>query len=229
MEGIAMKDTAAMAKTAMKSEAILRTAGGRRGSRQQERTDATRRKLLAAAEKVFARSGYEAARLEDIAASAGYTRGAFYANFDSKEDIFFALLEQWVSEAIRSVASLLARYDRREERAQALRQHYVEMAQDRRLMLFSLEYKLFAVRHPEAHARIRARQDRLKKSGAEILSMVSNSRNHLGISNRGAATALGALSHSLLLERLVNPQSVSDKEVRILLGLFFDALIAAKD
>ena len=63
------------------------------------RTEATRRKLLEAAEQIFARDGYEAARLEDIAAPAGYTRGAFYANFESKEDIFFALLEQWVGAA----------------------------------------------------------------------------------------------------------------------------------
>src|SRR5271163_1398225 len=85
--------------------------GGRIGgvSRQQARTDATRRKLLAAAENIFARTGYEAARLEDIAAAAGYTRGAFYANFDSKEDIFFAMLETWANEKIRTMASLLSR------------------------------------------------------------------------------------------------------------------------
>jgi AcrR family transcriptional regulator len=212
-----------------KPEVVLRAAPARRGSRQQARTDATRRKLLAAAEKIFARSGYEAARLEDIATMAGYTRGAFYANFESKEDIFFALLEDWISEKLRSITSLLASYETRKERAVALRQYYVEMAHDRRLVLFSLEYKLFAVRHPEAYARIRARQDRLKKCGAEILGMVSDSPRKLGLSNRAASTALGALSHALLLERLVNPQSVSDKEVRVVLGLFFDSLIRAKD
>jgi AcrR family transcriptional regulator len=208
---------------------VLRAAPTRRGSRQQARTDATRRKLLAAAEKIFARSGYEAARLEDIATMAGYTRGAFYANFESREDIFFALLEDWISEKLQSITSLLARYETSKERAVALRQYYVEMAHDRRLVLFSLEYKLFAVRHPEAYARIRARQDRLKKCGAEILGMVSDSPRKLGLSNRAASTALGALSHALLLERLVNPQSVSDKEVRVVLGLFFDSLIRAKD
>jgi AcrR family transcriptional regulator len=210
-------------------EVVRRAAPARRGSRQQARTDATRRKLLAAAEKIFARSGYEAARLEDIATMAGYTRGAFYANFESKEDIFFALLEDWISEKLQSITSLLARYETSKERAVALRQYYVEMAHDRRLVLFSLEYKLFAVRHPEAYARIRARQDRLKKCGAEILGMVSDSPRKLGLSNRAASTALGALSHALLLERLVNPQSVSDKEVRVVLGLFFDSLIRAKD
>lgn len=213
------------AKTAL----ILRALPGRSGSRQQARTEATRKKLLTAAEKIFARTGYEAARLEDIAAAAGYTRGAFYANFDSKEDIFFALLEAWISEKISSLTSLLTQLDSREARVSALRQHYLEMAYDRRMVLLSLEYKLFAVRHPEAHARIRARQERLKECGAEILKLVSGPRSHVGISNRAAATALGGLSHSLLLERLVNPGSVSDKEIRTLLGLFFDGLIRAKE
>src|SRR3984893_6479853 len=79
-------------------------------SRQQARTAATRRKLLLAAEQTFARDGYEAARLEDIAARAGYTRGAFYANFDSKEDIFFALLEQSISGRIEQINSLLRQH-----------------------------------------------------------------------------------------------------------------------
>ena len=40
------------------------------------------------------RDGFEAARIEDIAAASGHTRGAFYANFETKEDLFLALLEQ---------------------------------------------------------------------------------------------------------------------------------------
>src|ERR1700722_2235653 len=80
-------------------------------SRQQARTEATRRKLLEAAEQVFARDGFEAARLEDIASLAGYTRGAFYANFQSKEDIFFALLESWVGRRIAEITSLLDRQE----------------------------------------------------------------------------------------------------------------------
>ncbi len=57
-------------------------------SRHQERTEITRARLIQSAEKIFARDGFEAAKLEEIAADAGYTRGAFYANFDSKEDLF---------------------------------------------------------------------------------------------------------------------------------------------
>src|SRR5258708_39728029 len=74
-------------------------------TRQTERTRATRRKLLDAAKRIFAQQGFEAARLEDIAAGAGYNRGAFYANFKSKEDIFFAIFEEWVRGRIESFST----------------------------------------------------------------------------------------------------------------------------
>ncbi len=66
--------------------------------------------MLDAAKRIFAQQGFEAARLEDIAAGAGYTRGAFYANFKSKEDIFFALFEEWVGERIDSFSSALRQH-----------------------------------------------------------------------------------------------------------------------
>jgi AcrR family transcriptional regulator len=198
-------------------------------SRQQARTAATRRKLLLAAEQTFARDGYEAARLEDIAARAGYTRGAFYANFDSKEDIFFALLEQWVAQRISEVNELLGRHDNPEQRLRALREHYAQIAKDRRLALLSLEFKLFAVRHPEAHARLRTRQRGLRACGGDILRRVMKSLGKsLAISSAAAATALGAFSHGMLLEHLVDGNSLSDSEIRHLLGLFFDAVVAGK-
>ena len=61
-------------------------------NKHQQKSEATRRKLIDAALRIFARDGFEAARLEDIAKESGHTRGAFYANFDTKEDLFLALL-----------------------------------------------------------------------------------------------------------------------------------------
>src|SRR6202167_4228638 len=114
--------------TPLSASLPARTKNAPATSRQQARTAATRRKLLLAAEQTFARDGYEAARLEDIAARAGYTRGAFYANFDSKEDIFFALLEQWVAQRISEVDVLLGRHDNPQQRLRALREHYAQIA-----------------------------------------------------------------------------------------------------
>ena len=49
---------------------------------------------MVAARRVFARDGFEVARLQDIAQEAGKTRGALYSHFADKEDLFFALIEE---------------------------------------------------------------------------------------------------------------------------------------
>jgi AcrR family transcriptional regulator len=197
-------------------------------SRQTERTDATKRKLLAAAKRIFAQDGFEAARLEDIAARAGYTRGAFYANFDSKEDIFFVLLEEWVRERIESVTAALRKRKNPLEKLAALREHYAGVAKDRRLVLISLEFKLFALRHPEAHARLRDRHRRIRASWGELLSeLLRPLGRKLSIKNPAASTCLAALAQGLLLEHLVDPKTLSDSDVRHVLGLFFDSIFCA--
>jgi AcrR family transcriptional regulator len=198
-------------------------------STQKARTEATRSKLLEAAEQIFAREGFEAARLEDIAVTAGYTRGAFYANFESKEDIFFALLGHWITDRIEQINSLLRRHDTPGKRLHALREHYAQPAKDRSLALLSLEFKLFAIRHPEAHARLKERQQELRSCGGDILRRVMKELGRaLPLSSTAAATGLGALSNALLLEHLVDPQTLPDEDTRVLLGMFFDAVIQGK-
>ena len=214
----------AIAKSSNRSARPARLA-----SRQQVRTAATCGKLLAAAEKIFARDGFEAARLADIAALAGYTRGAFYAHFKSKEDIFFALLEHWVSLRIAEVNAVLERHTDPAARLRALRDYYAHTAKDRRLVLLSLEFKVFAIRHPDAHARLRARQRPMRENTGNILRRVAkDARAGLPISGVAAATALGSLSNALQLERLVDHTSISDADVRHLLGVFFDAVLETK-
>jgi AcrR family transcriptional regulator len=197
-------------------------------SKQQARTDATRKRLLAAAERIFARDGFEAARLEDIAAQAGYTRGAFYANFEDKEEIFFALLERYVAERIDEVNALLERHKDPEELLQALRSHYARSAEDRRLALLSLEFKLFAIRHPEAHARLRARQHSMRACGGDFLRRITkNLGRTLRVPGEAAVTGLGALSNGLLLEHIFDPKTLPGDEMKHLLGVFFDAVLGS--
>jgi TetR/AcrR family transcriptional regulator, transcriptional repressor of aconitase len=75
---------------------------------REESQAATRGKLLAAATRLFAREGYAAASVDRIAAAAGFSKGAFYSNFDSKEQIFLELLE---AHGESSLARLLATLD----------------------------------------------------------------------------------------------------------------------
>jgi AcrR family transcriptional regulator len=200
-------------------------AGTRPASRQAERTEVTRRKLLDAAKLVFAKDGFEAARLEDISAGAGYTRGAFYANFKGKEDIFFALLEEWVRERIDSLTAALNQHKSPLAKLAALRKHYAEVARDRRLVLISLEFKLFALRHPEAHARLQNRHRRIRASFAKLLSdLLRPLKQTLPIGNTSVCACLGNVAEGLLLEHLVDPKTLSESDVRHVLGLFFDSI-----
>jgi AcrR family transcriptional regulator len=64
---------------------------GRTADRRRERAEETRTELLDAAARVVARRGYEGASVGDLAGEAGYTKGALYSNFGSKEDLFLAL------------------------------------------------------------------------------------------------------------------------------------------
>jgi AcrR family transcriptional regulator len=64
----------------------------------------TREALLDAAARVFVERGFAGASVEAIAAAAGYTRGAFYSNFDSKEQLFAELLQERVFSRYREIA-----------------------------------------------------------------------------------------------------------------------------
>ena len=59
----------------------------------ERRRQQTREYLLQAAAQVFAERGFHAATLDEVAAAAGFTKGAVYSNFKNKEDLFLALLE----------------------------------------------------------------------------------------------------------------------------------------
>jgi AcrR family transcriptional regulator len=64
---------------------------------QQLRAEKTRERILRAAEECFARDGYDATGVAGICAQAGVTKGAFYHHFPSKQALFLALLQGWLS------------------------------------------------------------------------------------------------------------------------------------
>jgi AcrR family transcriptional regulator len=61
---------------------------------KRRRREVTRQRIADAALPVFARSGYERATVDEIVREAGYSKGAFYVHFESKEDLFWAMLEE---------------------------------------------------------------------------------------------------------------------------------------
>lgn len=75
--------------------------------RVTKRRAETRRRLLEAAQLVFAEEGFGRASVEDVCERAGYTRGAFYSNFSSLDELFLAMWEQRSAAQIESLAKSL--------------------------------------------------------------------------------------------------------------------------
>jgi len=196
-------------------------------NKHQQRTVATRRKLLKAALRVFARDGFEAARIEDIAHQAGHTRGAFYANFETKEDLFFALLEQQISTHVNNLQQLLACCADPEERLQALREYYVKRIHDRQWVLLMVEFKLFALRHRRLHARLAGTHRRLRLSAKPeaIMRLLPARMRHKGDSAEACRAVLEAALNGLVLEHAYDPKRISEREVVSALRRIFNLLI----
>ncbi len=196
-------------------------------SRHQERSEATRARLIRAAEKIFARDGFEAAKLQEIAAEAGYTRGAFYANFESKEDLFLALLEGEISSRISTVEQMTRDLTDPKEKLHAFREFFLTICQDRRWSLLALEFKLFAVRHPEVKARLTAMNRRLVGPRIGLLqAIMEGSGRKLPTSPQAVAMSLSAVTNALSLEHMLDRSLMPETALKEILANYFDSLTA---
>ena len=123
--------------------------------KQQLRTRETQARLLDAAEEVFVRDGFEGAQLDAIAATAGRSKGAVYTHFKSKEDLFLALFEHRTRSYIERLAVSLRKCANQKQSIEAFREFYVGLVRDRVWPILTLEFKLYALRHPESKERFR--------------------------------------------------------------------------
>lgn len=202
----------------------------REPTKHQQRTEATRRALLDAALRIFARDGFEASRIEDIAGATGHTRGAFYAHFNSKEDLFFALFEQEAGERLRNLRSVMERCAGSDARLRALRKFYLARATDRQWVMLALEFKLFALRHPKLRARLARTHRRIRESlklqtiGNMIPELIHGGRELREVRR----VALEAALNGLVLEHAYDPETISQAQATTVLGRMFDVLMAAK-
>jgi TetR/AcrR family transcriptional regulator, transcriptional repressor of aconitase len=114
-------------------------------TRQESRLE-TRSKLLDSAAQLFARDGYEGASVDLIAESAGYSKGAFYSNFESKEAIFLELLDAHKRREIDALAQLLAQDVPPSELVSLIRNSESSRVSDFDFGLLSAEFQLQACR-----------------------------------------------------------------------------------
>jgi AcrR family transcriptional regulator len=184
------------------------------------------RALLDAAKRIFARDGFEVARIEDIAGATGHTRGAFYAHFSSKEDLFFALFEQEAGDRMRNLRSALERCTSSSSRMRALRKFYMSRATDRQWVMLTLEFKLFALRHPKLRARLARTHRRIRESLKlqTIGNLIPEFTAGRTESRELRRVSLEAVLNGLVLEQAYDPETITQSQTATVLGRMFDAL-----
>ena len=119
---------------------------------REESKARTRQELLRAASRLFLRNGFVATSLSDIAEEAGLTKGAVYSNFESKEDLFLALLsadaQRYAPQEDLAPRDLsFAEGDDPAARARAWGEHLGGLQPNRRNVALFLEMNAFALRN----------------------------------------------------------------------------------
>jgi len=196
---------------------VTRQATKKAVNKHQQKTESTRRALIDSARVIFVRDGFEACRIEDIAAASGHTRGAFYAHFESKEDLFFALLEQEAGRRLERLRSILALSTTDEAKLTALRDYFVSRISDRQWTMLTLEFKLFALRRPRLRPRLAATHRRVRAS----LKLEGIEK----ISDGPTKAALEAILAGFTLEHAYDPERLPKADATKLLGVLFDTLL----
>ena len=100
----------------------------------------TRERILQAAGDVVARDGYDGASVEQMAEAAGYSKGAFYSNFSSKQDVLDHLLEGQTDKVVGELEALLADAETPAEVIDVVARWSDERAAEMKWGLIAIEY-----------------------------------------------------------------------------------------
>jgi AcrR family transcriptional regulator len=180
-----------------------------------ERQQQTRIELVDAAERLFSKQGFHATSLDAVAAEAGFTKGAVYSNFESKEDLFFAVYERRVDARVEEMETAIRAASTPREALDGVMPGGPRRgeADDGWLAVF-FEFWAHVLRHPELRERF-ARQHRRVIEPLTTVAPTEDPEESYRL-----ATARFAMQLGLQLERLTQPDVV-DADLGRRMGLLF--------
>jgi AcrR family transcriptional regulator len=191
---------------------------------RDESRDLTRQRLLDAAAVIIAKKGLAAASVEDIAERAGYTRGAFYSNFDSKTDLFIELLKRDHDDISHQLQQILDAGLSIEDTQRQLTLFYGQCYRDDSNFALWAEARLHALRD----AKFRARFNALCLEKRDVIAyFITQFCKMMGIAPPAPAADL-AFSTMALIDgiRFFNacmPNDLPDEKAQALLSAVFAA------
>jgi AcrR family transcriptional regulator len=165
----------------------------------------TRSNLLTAAGQVFAERGFGRATVEDVCERAGYSRGAFYSNFDSLDELFFALYAERATGVVVAVGAAVAATPVDVSLGEVVDRVVAALPISRESHLLNLEFAAHALRHPAVAEALADHRKALREALLPILRIGLRdnrlSADHLD----GVARAVMAVQDGMFLQELLEP------------------------
>jgi AcrR family transcriptional regulator len=159
---------------------------------QERRRQHTRDLLLDAAEQIFSSRGFEGASLDEIADTAGYTRGAIYKHFGSKEELFLAVNKRFNERFLAGFLDLLDPAQPPQDldlRQIAKRWHDLQVL-DPRVYALGTEFNLYVLRNPEVRGRIAEQRRAIAQM---IATFMDDQAERLGLTMRMPSLTLARI------------------------------------
>lgn len=191
---------------------------------RDEARQQTRERLLDAAAGEFRRRGYNGASLEAIAEAAGYTKGAIYSNFDTKADLFKALVDRSLDAELSTQAQQFAGKSLEEVIEELDEVFQRQVAGDPEWLALELEFVLVGMRDADVRRRLAAGSEELRdKTGASIDHLLAQGDHSSPFTGRELSVLFSALATGLGLQQLLEPETVDPellvRAVRRLVGI----------
>jgi AcrR family transcriptional regulator len=194
---------------------------------RKEQQAQTRTTLLSSATRVLAEKGLYRASIDDIAGAAGFTKGAFYANFKSKEELFLVMLDDHFAQRLAAIERLTSTGGAITEQAEQVGHDFVSALRgdDDWCRLF-LEFTSHAARHDEFRQEFAARNNALLDRISEIyVRRAAEAGITPSVEAKVVARMTFAMAHGVALEQLLDPATPDDL-FGGMLRLFFTGLAA---
>jgi len=193
---------------------------------RKEKQAHTRKCLMSSAAKVFARRGMEQASIDEVADDAGYTKGAFYANFKNKEELFLAMLDERFAERLEQCDRVMASGESPVEQARQIGLDFMRyVAADPEWERLFFEFAAYAARNDEFRQELVTRYRSLRERIAESYRRRAE---ELGVEPpvpvEELATMTFAMANGIALEKLLEPEAVPDELYATMLSVFFTGL-----
>jgi AcrR family transcriptional regulator len=186
----------------------------------------TRSKLLEAAGKVFACRGMERATVDEVATEAGYTKGAFYANFKSKEDLFLAMLDERFAKRLEEIDGVLESGAPVEDQARRAGQDFSDyLASDPEWSRLFFEFAVQAMRDEGFRQELVARHRTIRsRIAAGFEAHADTIGGALPIPAESVAMMTYAMADGFALARILEPEDMPDDLFATMLAVFFTGL-----